>query len=133
MRGIESQKVFIRRSCLTGEAVWIYRGNSRGAARKSYFLACQRELERVQRWNERASKRRANIMRLLNECQADMPVTKTLAGSQRQAAEQLKNISCAAFLCDKTFYNHIVEERRRRAEDREIRKRMRKHYNRDYV
>ena len=124
----------ILKSCLTGTAVWIYRGKSRNAARKAYWFACRKEMERVRRMAEAAERRRANVMRMLSELTAGMPATAELPPEKRQLARQLLSLSERKEPAGE-FYDHIMEERRRRDEDREIRRRMRereKQQNRDY-
>lgn len=115
----------ILRSCLTGKVVWIYRGPSRAAARKAYWRACRKELERVRNWGERMARRAASIRRLLTDCMADKPIDAELTPEQQQAARELQNIGRKPQDCHLEFYDHIVEERRRRNEDREIRRMMR--------
>lgn len=104
---------FIRRSCLTGRAVWIYRGPSEHAADESYRRACIREIERVRHFSDMAATRTRNISRLLNDCMDGIPFTAELTPQQREAAEQLHSLmSRGAYVSE--FYEHIVEERRRR-------------------
>lgn len=99
--------VDIRRSCLTGEVVWLYFGASRNAARVKYHKACLFEIERMKKWPEISDKRRANIKGLLSECQAEMPINATLTNQQKQAVMELRRI-CGDFVCDKAFYDHII-------------------------
>ena len=115
----------IRRSCLTGKVVWVYRCSSKGAARVAYHRACRNEVKRMRHWGETAAQRRANIMKVLNECLADIPLDSALSNAQKAAARRLQAISKEDIACHREFYEHIIEERRRRAEDKEIRKQMR--------
>lgn len=116
--------VIIRRSCVSGKAVWIYVGPTKGAAWQAYRRACLHELERVRNWCKAVSRRKENIMRMLNECMPDMPITATLPSEQEEAARQLVSLSKAGSTCYRDFYNHIMEDRRRRTADRLIRQRM---------
>ena len=115
----------ILRSCLTGKVVWIYRGPSQEAARKAYFRACKKEIEHVRSWAERMAQRTASITRLLTNCLADKPIDAELTPDQQEAAKELQAISKKQLECHSEFYDHIMEERRRREEDREIRRKMR--------
>lgn len=128
--------IVIRKSCLTGRVVWVYKGPTKGAARSAYCRACKREVDRVRHWGETTAQRRAGIMRLLNECIDAMPITSDMTPKQKAAVRQLINLSKEDIACHREFYEHILEERRRRAEDAVIRRQMRereKLTNRDYV
>lgn len=102
----------VQRSCLTGQAVWVYRGQSMNAARVAYCRACRREKERVRRWPEVVERRRRNIARMLDELLADLPINVTLMPEQQAAVRQLRNFERQAPGCHRSFYEHIVEERR---------------------
>lgn len=125
----------ILKSCLTGKAVWIYRGPSKHAARKAYWSACHKEMARMRQWADKAAQRKANIQRMLSELTAGMPATGELPPEKKTAARQLLAISEKALPTGSEFYNHIIEERRRRETDRQIRRQMRERENtpnRDY-
>lgn len=117
----------IVRSCLTGKAVWIYQGPSKAACRKAYWRACKREMERVARWNETVDERRASLQRLLAELTARLPPMGELPPEKKAAAKVIASMAAERPKCDTAFYDHIVETRRRREEDRLIRQRMREH------
>ncbi len=119
----------ILRSCLTDKVVWIYRGPSKEAARKAYWRACRKELERVRNWGERMAWRTAGIKRLLSACLDDKPAGAELTPDQQAAAKELQSISKKGEECHREFYNHIIEERRRRKEDKKIRQKMRERQN----
>ena len=119
----------IRYSCLTGKAVWVYRGPSKGAACLAYWRACKAEIERVHHWSDIVVQRADGIRRLLTQCMADKPIDAELTAEQKEGARQLMAISKKPPVCDREFYDHIMEERRRRAEDREIRRQMREREN----
>lgn len=125
----------ILKSCLTGKAVWIYQGASRDAARVAYWRACRKEMERVRRMADAAARRKANIMRMLTELTDGMPAISELPPEKKQLAKQLVALSEKAPATGSAFYEHIMEERRRREEDRRIRRQMRERENtanRDY-
>lgn len=115
----------IRYSCLTGKAVWIYQGLSRHGGRQAYLMAWKKELERVKNWREHVMKRKATIMKILNDCMANQPITGELSPEKQAAARTLLKLAETEPECYRGFYDHIIEERRRRAEDAEIRRQMR--------
>ena len=121
--------IVIRRSCLTGKVVWLYRGPSKSAAHVAYHRACKAEIQRVRHWGETAAKRRSNIMRLLNECLDEIPITATLTPQQIEWSRMLRSISKEDIACHREFYDHIIEERRRRDEANKIRQQMRERCN----
>ena len=116
---------FVRRSCLTGKIVWIYRGPSVAAAKKAYWRACERELKRVKNWSQTIQQRVADIEGFISVCMSSLSITDELTPTQANAARQLQAIRKRCPSCHMDFYDHIVEERRRRAVDREIRRKMR--------
>lgn len=129
----------IRRSCLTGVPVWVYRGPSVAAARQMYWRACKREIERVRNWPELMRKRRERILCQLDAVTAALPITHQLSDEQRQAVRALQAEARKEPERESEFYRHIMEERRRREEDHQIRLRMRQRdaerkikANRDY-
>ena len=117
--------MIIRKSSLTGKAVWIGRFLTKGAARSAYCRACKRELERVRRWNEKLARRRAKILCLLNCCLDKIGFTQQLTPEQLAAARQLNKIADEKICCDMHFYEHIVEDHRRRDEIHKFRQRER--------
>lgn len=123
--------IVIRRSCITGKVVWVYRGKSRGAAYVAYHRACRMEVQRVRHWSETAAERRARILGMLNEWLEDLGITDTLTPEQAVAARQIQELANEDIACDREFYEHIMEERRRRAEIRKFRKEEREHTKRN--
>ncbi len=105
--------------------MWIYKGPSKGAANTAYWRACKKEIERVRGWGVRTAWRKSNIIRLLNECIEDIPITSEMSSKQKAAIQQLLKLSKEDIACHREFYEHIVEERRRREEDSIIRRKMR--------
>lgn len=115
----------IKRSCLTGKAVWVYQGKSLNAARKAYWVARKKEIERVKNWPKTAEAYTAYIRNFINSLLEKIPINCELTPDQREAIRELKALEKKGIECDLEFYNHIMEERRRREEDREIRRQMR--------
>ena len=102
----------IRRSCLTGVPVWVYRGASKAGARQAYWRACKAEIERVRRWSEITADRTARITRFISQCMEKLPIDAELTPVQMEAAKQLRAILKKEPQCNMEFYNHIMEERR---------------------
>lgn len=111
----------ILKSCVTGTAVWVYMGPSAEAARKAYWRACRHEAERMRQISKMAARRKANILQLLNDCMAGLPITAELPPEKKAAARQLLAIAEEDTLSDRSFYNHILETRRRRNRERKLR------------
>lgn len=106
----------IRRSCLTGNAVWVYRGPSEHAASMAYRRACKKEIERVRNWPQIVKKRAEQVSRILNEALADIPLNVSLTPRQKESVRQLKAIQNHVPECHREFYDHIMEEARRKNE-----------------
>ena len=133
----------IKRSCLTGKVVWIYRGASREAGRHAYWKACKKELEKVKLWAERMAERKRRLTLMLGSSDSSGSSANGTSGKasgkgssgnmfggeltdeQRRAARELVRMSKQEPPPDMEFYNHIVEERRRRQHDKDIRRKMR--------
>lgn len=123
--------IVIRRSCLTGKVVWVYCGTSKRGADTAYWRACRAEVTRVRRWGEKAAERRSRIMAILNAALADLNITATLTPEQKAAAKKLSALSREDIACHREFYEHVIEERRRRAEDHVVRQQMRERARRN--
>ncbi len=115
----------IRKSCITGNVVWVYNAPTYGAARVAYKRACDKELERVKHLPKVRAERKRNVMRIINECTADLSPLEPLSTEQQTALKELRRLAEEPIATDLEFYEHIVEERRRQAEDKRIRKEMR--------
>lgn len=115
----------IRKSCLTGKAVWIYRGPSHNAARIAYWRACKKEIERIRQWPERMARRKAEILAFLSELTANLPPVEEMPPEKRALARKLLAMADEQPDPGRAFYDHIMEERRRKEEDRRIRQAMR--------
>lgn len=79
----------------------------------------------MSQWPEMMSRRKANILRLLNDCMASASITGEIPKEKQEAARRLVALSESPPACYRDFYNHIIEQRRRRKEDMEIRRQMR--------
>ena len=94
-------------SCLTGKAVWVYRGPTRAAAVAAYRRACRHEENRLRSWEDRSRRRERNINALLNDCAAALQILGPLTQQQQQGINQLHNIAVSKYNCDMEFINHI--------------------------
>jgi len=108
--------VQIVRSCLTGKVVWIYRGSSSDGARQAYWRACKAEVKRVRMWMQKVNERRRSIRRFISECTASLPLTAEMTQEQKDAVRELQRIENEDYPCHREFYDHIIEETRRRNE-----------------
>ena len=104
-------------SCLTGVPVWLYRGSSENGCHLAYWRACKAEVERVKNWSKTVAARRAEIKKLLDNCVAALPINVELTKEQKTAIKKLQAMIAEPQPCDKEFYNHIMEEARRRNEN----------------
>lgn len=104
----------IRRSCVNDKPVWIYMGASEDAARIAYWRACKHEVKRIKNWGKIVARRMKNISRLLTNCTAAMPMMQVMTRQQEDTIKQLQSIDKDKFVCQRDFFDHIMEERRRR-------------------
>ena len=104
----------IRDSCITGMAVWVYRGPSKSAACEAYRRACKAEMERMRKWGSVVARRKLNILRMLSDCVSGVPVTDMLQPQQKSAARYLLSLANKSMKYDSSFYDHIQEERLRK-------------------
>lgn len=108
----QQRVIVIRKSRLTGRAIWIYEGPTRRAAHWAYWYARRKEVQRVNTWCDRALRRKANILRLLNKCLEHIPLDAVLTPEQNAAARTLRKISEEAYLPDMEFYNQVIAARK---------------------
>ncbi len=103
----------IRKSCLTGRAVWIYVGPSYEAARIAYHKACRKELERMRQWGQSVARRCANVARILADCTSALPLAAEMTAAQKEAARRLLALRDRRQPCSSEFFDHVVAEKRR--------------------
>lgn len=106
----------IRRSCINGLVVWIYRGPSKDAAKKAYLRACKQEVKRVKTWMQKINDVQRSISLFISSCMDSMPINANLTDTQKNAVKQLQHIRNEQRPCHMDFYNHIIEEARRKNE-----------------
>jgi len=115
----------IKYSCVTGQAVWLYRGQSHEGMYKAYSRARRHELTLQRKWPRLMKRRTESILGFLDECLAALPIIGELAKEQRDAIRTLRQLAGNAPKFYTAFYNHVRTERRRRKRDSEIRQKMR--------
>ena len=114
--------VAIRKSCLTGKAVWIHSGSpSKNSEWMAYDRAKRQEMKRVKQWSDMKARRKSNIMRIFNDC---MENVSRIEGKLQTAARKLLTLSEQTISCSRDFYNHLLEERKRRSADRKFKRKM---------
>lgn len=109
--------VVLKRSCLTGRIVWAYRGDSEEGARKAYWRACKKEVWRVRNWMKKMSRRRRMLLRLVTHSDSSTvssSIYKKMTPEQRKAARKIVKLANTEPQPDREFYNHIIEEAKRR-------------------
>lgn len=115
----------IRRSCITGKAVWVTHCTTYHGILTAYKKACEHEIERTKNLAEMAARLKGSILKLLNDCLEGLPIDQPLTPEQQAAARQLLALAEYNPYTPSEFYYHIMEERRRKAEDKEILRQMR--------
>lgn len=120
----EKKHITIVYSCLTGVPVWVYFGPTE-KPRMAYWRACKAEIELHRRWPEIVAERRDFIMGILNKCLQNQPMMSDLPPEKKKAAKRLLAMANEPQPFYSEFYDHIMEERRRKEEDRKIRQQMR--------
>ena len=101
-------------SCVTGAPVWIHFGKSENAWRFAYRRACKKEVRRVRMWSKHVARRAANVAKLLSRCTESIPIDAELTSEQKTAESRLKAVQKRCDVGNREFYDHIIEEARRR-------------------
>lgn len=105
---------YICYSCVTGQAVWLYQGQSREGMIKALRRAARKEQVRARRFQCVIARRAQSIQGLLDECLAAIPILGKLTKEQREAVRRLKAIIAEKQERYSAFYYHIQNARRRR-------------------
>ena len=84
---------YICYSSVTGQAVWVYQGQSRKAMKRKYYRTVAIEKKRKQQWPKRQRIWQEGIRNLLDECQAALPILGTLTKEQREAIKTLQHMA----------------------------------------
>lgn len=106
--------IVIRRSCLTGKAVWLFRSKSRRAADSAYCLAKKMEHRQQKRWPERVKQFQKWMLGALDDWLGGLPVTQELTAEQVRHIRAIQAIAREDIPRDRDFYNHTLAETRRR-------------------
>ena len=83
---------YICYSRVTGQAVWVYQGQSKQGMKRKYYRTVAIERKRKKQWVRLQKARQANIRHLLDECMADLPILGTLTKAQREAIRTLQHM-----------------------------------------
>ena len=109
--------LILKHSCLTGRVVWAYRCDTEEAARRAYYRACKKEVRRIRQWSAKMAERkrkRAMIFNGSNSSSSGINVNKYKDPAVRRLARQMCKLIKDQPPKDTTFYDHIVEEAKRR-------------------
>lgn len=104
----------IRKSTLTGKAVWVGHIRTYKTEWKAYRTACIKEINRMRQWAHTVNRRKRNVVRLLGELTACLPIIGDIPDEQRAAAKALTLIADNEPPKQSDFYEHIREEKRQR-------------------
>ena len=83
---------YICYSRVTGQAVWVYQGQSRQGMKKKYYRTLAIERKRKRQWPKRQRIWQDGIRHLLDECQAALHILGKLTKEQREAIRTLQHI-----------------------------------------
>jgi len=121
---------YICYSCVTGQAVWLYQGQSREGMKRKYYRMVEIERKRRRQWPKLQQVRQTNIRYLLDECMAALPILGTLTKAQREAIRMLQQMTgkspefCSPFLDhdrERRHQNNLEKRRRRYWKDADFR------------
>lgn len=121
---------YICYSRVTGQAVWLYQGQSREGMKRKYYRTVESERKRRRQWPKLQQARQTNIRHLLDECMAALPILGTLTKAQREAIKTLQQITsdvpefCSPFLDhdrERRHQNYLEKRRRRYWKDADFR------------
>lgn len=118
----------IRKSALTGRAVWVSHVRNYRTEYYAYKWACQKEVNRMRQWAHTMNRRRRNITRLLTELTASLPIIGDIPPEQRSAAKILTQMADKEPPKQSDFYDHICEEKRQKRNAKKRQKRWQEKY-----
>lgn len=117
-------------SRVTGQAVWVYQGQSKDGMKRKYYRTVESERKRRRQWPKRQRTRQTNIRQLLSECMAALPILGTLTKAQREAIKTLQQMTddmpefCSPFLdhdSERRHQNYLEKRRRHYWKDADFR------------
>ena len=120
----------IRKSALTGKAVWVGHKRSYQTEWRAYKRACCKEVNRMRQWAHTVNRRRKNILRFLGKLTDSLPIPSDIPEEQRSAAKSITQIADADPAKQSDFYDHICEERRQRENAKKREKRWQEKHGR---
>lgn len=121
---------YICYSRVTGQAVWIYQGQSKEGMKKKYYRTVESERKRRRQWAKLQQARQTNIRQLLDECMAALPILGTLTKAQRETIKTLQQMAddmpefCSQFLDhdrERRHQNYLEKRRRHYWKDADFR------------
>ncbi len=104
----------IRRSALTGKAVWVEHTRTYKNEWDSYKYACRKEFVRMNQWTRTVARRRKNILLFLGKLTERLPIIGDIPHDKRDAAKVITQISDTEPAKQSDFYEHIQEEKRQK-------------------
>jgi len=104
--------VYVKRSVLTGQPVFVVAGRCRHSA-QTYYCKARRSEERKLKEMETAQRNacRDIIQKLLNDCVAELPLMTDMTPKQRAAAKNLHYLAKHPILPDRGFIDHCRTEK----------------------
>ena len=118
----------IRKSALTGRAVWVSHVRNYRAEYYAYKRACHKEANRMRQWAYVVNRRKRNVMRLLSTLTERLPILGDIPQELRSAAKVMTKIAADGPPKQSDFYDHICEERRQRKNARKRERRWQEKY-----
>lgn len=117
---------YICYSRVTGQAIWLYQGQSRTGMKRKYYRTVESERKRRRQWPKLQQARQTNIRQLLDECMDALPILGTLTKAQREAIKTLQQMTDDM----PEFCSHFLDHDRERRHQNFLEKR-RRHYWKD--
>ena len=108
----------IRRSCLTGKAVWLGRAKNKRVASAMYCRAKKAERLRQRKWKGRVERLRKWMTDALNNFLSELPITQELTPAQIEHIRAIQTLAQEEIPCDREFYEHILATDKRKREDK---------------
>lgn len=125
---------YICYSRVTGQAIWLYQGQSREGMKRKYYRTVENERKRRRQWPKLQQTRQTNIRQLLSESMGAMPILGTLTKAHREAIKTLQQMTddvaefCSPFLDhdrERRHQNYLEKRRRHYWKDEDFRQRER--------
>lgn len=122
----------IRKSALTGRAVWVDRGRTYKSVWENYKNACKKEFVRMNQWTRIVARRKKNVTQFLDRLTEHLPILGDIPQNKRDAARSITLIVNGELSRQSDFYEHVREERRLQENARLREKRWRKKYGKKH-